>query len=64
MGYGICFSANELGGLKNVWGIREYVLSELWVMRKLTVFKQSNNLYSSLTYLYQVFLCILQCINF
>ena len=64
MGYGICFSANELGGLKNVWGIREYVLSELWVMRKLTVFKQSNNLYSSLTYLYQVFLCVLQCINF
>jgi hypothetical protein len=37
MGYGMHFSANRLGGPKNVWGIREYGLSELWVMRESTV---------------------------
>ena len=38
MGYGIHFSANQLGGPKKVWGIREYKLLELWVKRELTVF--------------------------
>ena len=37
MGYGMHFSANQLGGPKKIWGIREYGLSELWVMRELTV---------------------------
>ena len=37
MGYGIHFSANQLGGPKKVWGIREYRLLELWVKRELTV---------------------------
>ena len=37
MGYGIRFSANQLGGPKKVWGIREYGLLELWVKRELTV---------------------------
>ena len=37
MGYGIHFFANQLGGLKKVWGIREYGLLELWVKRELTV---------------------------
>ena len=37
MGYGMHFSANRLGGPKNLWGIREYGLSELWVMRESTV---------------------------
>jgi hypothetical protein len=37
MGYGIHFSANQLGGPKMVWGIREYGLSELWDMRESTV---------------------------
>ena len=38
MGYGIHFSANQLGGPKKVWGIREYGLLELWVKRELTVY--------------------------
>ena len=37
MGYGTHFSANQLGGPKKVWGIREYGLLELWVKRELTV---------------------------
>ena len=40
MGYGIHFSANQLGGPKKVWGIREYAeygLSVVWVMRESTV---------------------------
>ena len=37
-GHGMHFSANRLGGPKNLWGIREYGLSELWVMRESTVF--------------------------
>ena len=37
MGYGIHFSANQHGGPKKVWSIREYGLLELWVKRELTV---------------------------
>ena len=37
MGYGIHFSANQLGGPKKVCVIREYGLSELCVMRESTV---------------------------
>ena len=37
MGYGMHFPANQLGGPKNVWGIREYGLSGLWVTRESTV---------------------------
>ena len=38
MGYGMTFSANQLGGLKKLWGIREYGLSErLWDKRESTV---------------------------
>jgi hypothetical protein len=42
MGYGMHFSANRLGGPKNVWGIREYGLSELWVMRESTVVPKNH----------------------
>ena len=38
MGYGMHFPANQLGGLKNLWGIREYGLSGLWVTRESTVY--------------------------
>ena len=37
MGYVTHFPMNQLGGPKNVWGIREYGLSELLVIRELTV---------------------------
>ena len=37
MGYGMHFPANQLGGLKKVWGFREYGLSRLWIMRESTV---------------------------
>ena len=37
MGYGMHFSANQLGGPKKVCVIREYALSELCVMRESTV---------------------------
>ena len=41
MGYGTHFSANQLGGLKKVWGIREYGLLELWIKRELTVYSKT-----------------------
>jgi len=37
MGYEVIFPANQLGGLKNVWDLREYVLCEPWVTRESTV---------------------------
>ena len=37
MGYGLHFSANQLGRPKKVWGIREYGLPRLWVKRESTV---------------------------
>ena len=37
MGYGMHFSANQLGGPKKICVIREYGLSELCVMRESTV---------------------------
>ena len=37
MGYGLDFSANQLGGPKKLWGIREYGLPRLWVKRESTV---------------------------
>jgi hypothetical protein len=37
MGYGMYFPANQLGGPKKLWGIREYGLSGLWVTRESTV---------------------------
>ena len=46
MGYDIHFSANQLGGPKKVWGIREYGLLELWVKKELTVYvTYSHTLY-------------------
>ena len=50
MGYGIHFSANQLGGPKKVWGIREYGLLVLWVKRELTVLSENSS-----------FLFFLQC---
>ena len=38
MGYGMHFSANQLGGPKKICVIREYGLSELCVMRESTVY--------------------------
>ena len=37
MGYEALFPANQLGGLKNVWNLREYGVCEPWVMRESTV---------------------------
>ena len=37
MAYGMHFPANQLGGPKKVWSIREYGLSGLWVKRESTV---------------------------
>jgi hypothetical protein len=37
MGYGPKSPAYQLGNFKNLWGIREYGLSELWVKRASTV---------------------------
>lgn len=37
MGCGMHFPANQVGGLKKVWGIGEYGLPRLWVMRESTV---------------------------
>ena len=37
MGYEALFPANQLGGLKKVWNLREYGVCEPWVMRESTV---------------------------
>ena len=37
MGYEVFFSVNQLGGLKNLWDLREYGVCEPWVTRELTV---------------------------
>ena len=37
MGYEAFFPANQLGGLKNLWDLREYGVCEPWVMRESTV---------------------------
>jgi hypothetical protein len=37
MGYGLQFSANQLGGWLKLWGIRSYGLSGVWVKRISTV---------------------------
>lgn len=38
MGYRVDFPANQAGhGIRILWGMREYGLSELWVKRELTV---------------------------
>ena len=44
MGYGFEFPAYQLGGSKILWVMGEYGLSELWVMRELTV---SSRVYAS-----------------
>jgi len=41
MSYGLKSPAYQLGGSKNVWVIREYGLSGLWVMRESTVITYS-----------------------
>ena len=33
MGYGLGFSAYQVGNKMNIWGKREYGISELWVKR-------------------------------
>ena len=37
MGYEALFPANQLGGLKNVWNLRQYGVCEPWVTRESTV---------------------------
>ena len=37
MGYGLGFPTYQVGNKKNLWDIREYGLSELWVKRESTV---------------------------
>ena len=37
MGYEV-FPANQFGGLKNVWNLREYGVCEPWVTRESTVY--------------------------
>ena len=47
MGYGALFPANQLGGLKNVWNLREYGVCEPWVKRESTVsIKRATQKYS------------------
>ena len=40
MGYEAVFPANQLGGLKNVWNLREYGVCEPWVTRESTVVRK------------------------
>jgi len=42
MGYGALFPANQLGGLKKVWNLREYGVCEPWVTRESTVINNSS----------------------
>ena len=42
MGYGHQFSANQLGGPKNVWVMPKYGLLEVWVIGGLTVYTLCN----------------------
>ena len=37
MGYEALFPANQLGGVKNIWNLREYGVCEPWVTRESTV---------------------------
>ncbi len=37
MGYDMHFPANQLGGPKKVWTIREYGLPQVWVKAETTV---------------------------
>ena len=41
MGYEALFPANQLGGLKNIWNLREYGVCEPWVTRESTVYQRS-----------------------
>ena len=47
MAYEVHFPANQLGGPKKVWGMREYGLSGLWVMRESTVIPTSVSGFNS-----------------
>ena len=42
MGYEALFPANQLGGLKKVWNLREYGVCEPWVTRESTVINNSS----------------------
>ena len=44
MGYDMHFPANQLGGPKKVWTIREYGLSQVWVKTETTVSYSHQNL--------------------
>ncbi|KIJ90742.1 hypothetical protein K443DRAFT_41031, partial [Laccaria amethystina LaAM-08-1] len=37
MGYRVLSPTNQLGGLKNLWDLRDYGLSQPWVKRESTV---------------------------
>jgi hypothetical protein len=37
MGYGMYFPAHQVGGQLELWGIRSYGVSGVWVKRSLTV---------------------------
>ena len=37
MGYEVLFPANQLGGLKTLWDLRQYRVCEPWVMKESTV---------------------------
>jgi len=39
MGYGLGFPTYQVGNKKNLWDIREYGLSELWIKRESTVIR-------------------------
>ncbi|KIJ93715.1 hypothetical protein K443DRAFT_111638, partial [Laccaria amethystina LaAM-08-1] len=42
MGYGVLFPANQLGGLKNLWDLRDYGLLQPWVKRESTVVRDMS----------------------
>jgi len=48
MGYGLEFPAYRHGSSKILWGMREYGLSGVWVMRVLTVYGVYPRLYVSI----------------
>ena len=55
MGYEVFFPANQLGGLKNLWDLREYGVCEPWVTRESTVL--STIIYTQYIALLQTLTC-------
>ena len=57
MGYEAVFPANQLGGLKNVWNLREYGVCEPWVTRESTVSAPARHIQTTGRKTVWVYLC-------